>query len=168
MNNGNESKENKDSKKKNNHNKGSLNKSKEGKISSEKGDIKSKNSEQNIFFLANKNKLDISILKNILPENSNHGVCGSINLGNTCFMNSSIACLSNCIDLTIFFLSKDYLNYINNSNQNGLEGKLAYTVFGFLKDYWKTDKKNGNPSDLISLIAQKNQKYANLEQQDAN
>ena len=168
MNNGNESKENKDSKKKINYNNGCLNKSKEGEISNEKGDIESNNSKQNISFLTNKNKIDISILKNILPENSNHGVCGSINLGNTCFMNSSIACLSNCIELTIFFLSKNYLNYINNSNQNGLEGKLAYAWYRLLKDYWKTDKKYGDPSNLINLIAQKNKKYANLEQQDAN
>jgi len=168
MNNGNESKKNKDSKKKNNYNNESLNKSKEGEISSEKGDIENNNNKQNISFLMNKNKIDISILKNILPENSNHGVCGSINLGNTCFMNSSIACLSNCLELTIFFLSKNYLNYINNSNQNGLEGKLANAWYRVLKDYWKTNKKYGNPSDLIFLIAQKNEKYANLEQQDAN
>jgi ubiquitin carboxyl-terminal hydrolase 4/11/15 len=168
MKNGNESKENKDSRKKNNHNNESLSKSKNGEISSEKGDIESNNNKQNISFITNKNKIDISILKNILPENSNHGVCGSINLGNTCFMNSSIACLSNCIELTIFFLSKEYLNYINNSNQNGLEGKLAFAWYRLLKDYWKTDKKHGNPSELISLIAQKNKKYANLEQQDAN
>ena len=50
-----------------------------------------------------KNVIDISQLKTILGPNSNHGICGSLNLGNTCFMNSSIACLSNCTELTTFF-----------------------------------------------------------------
>ena len=40
----------------------------------------------------------------------NHGKCGGRNLGNTCYMNSSIACLSNCSELTSYFLSGEY-NY---------------------------------------------------------
>ena len=36
----------------------------------------------------------------ILPQGCNHGLCGGRNLGNTCYMNSSIACLSNCYELT--------------------------------------------------------------------
>ena len=47
--------------------------------------------------------IDIKDLDNILKKGCNHGLCGSHNLGNTCYMNSSIACLSNCIELTTFF-----------------------------------------------------------------
>ena len=50
-------------------------------------------------------KIDINQLNQILGEGANHGVCGGHNLGNTCFMNSSIACLSNCTELTTYFLS---------------------------------------------------------------
>ena len=46
---------------------------------------------------------DISLLKNYLNADSSSGICGSVNLGNTCFMNSSIACISNCTELTYFF-----------------------------------------------------------------
>ena len=45
-------------------------------------------------------KYDLNDLINILNPNLNHGLCGSVNLGNTCFMNSSIACISNCSELT--------------------------------------------------------------------
>jgi hypothetical protein len=46
---------------------------------------------------------DISLLKQYLNSDSSSGICGSVNLGNTCFMNSSIACISNCFELTYFF-----------------------------------------------------------------
>ena len=47
--------------------------------------------------------IDITDLDNILKKGSNHGICGGYNLGNTSFMNSAIACLSNCMELTTFF-----------------------------------------------------------------
>ena len=124
----------------------------------------------NISFvtLNNKIKIDITKLKEILPSNNNHGLCGSKNLGNTCYMNSSIACLSNCTELTTFFLSKEFKKYINSSNKNGLKGKLANEWYKLLKNYWKTEKSSGNPSDIKSLIGKKYKKFDNYEQQDAN
>ena len=121
-----------------------------------------------ILFLKNKIKIDVKVLENILPKNSNHGLCGSENLGNTCFMNSSIACLSNCTELTTFFLSKDYRNYLNKSNKNGLKGKLADAWYKLLKSYWKTDENYGNPIEIKKLIAKKYKKFESFEQQDAN
>ena len=130
--------------------------------------MKNINENQNIPFLTNKIKIDVKVLENILPKNSNHGLCGSENLGNTCFMNSSIACLSNCTELTTFFLSKDYRNYLNKSNKNGLKGKLADAWYKLLKSYWKTDENYGNPIEIKKLIAKKYKKFESFEQQDAN
>ena len=49
--------------------------------------------------------MDISKIDEYLNSNSTRGRCGGRNLGNTCFMNSSIACLSNCTELTYYFLN---------------------------------------------------------------
>ena len=68
--------------------------------------------------------IDIKDLEKVLKKGSNHGVCGGHNLGNTCFMNSSIACLSNCTELTTYFLTGKYKSDINTKNKEGL-GKIS-------------------------------------------
>ena len=130
-----------------------------------KNEISEKNS---IPFISKKINIDITQLKSILSPNNNHGLCGSDNLGNTCYMNSSIACLSNCLELTTFFLSKEFKNYKNTSNSNGLNGKLAQEWYSLLKDYWKSNKSHGNPKNIKNLVAKKDKKFEDYEQQDAN
>ena len=49
-------------------------------------------------------------LKNIKYEGN--GLTGLQNIGNTCFMNSGIQCLSNTIELTKYFLSNDFIKDI--------------------------------------------------------
>ena len=53
-----------------------------------------KESESNNKSTFTRTIIDIKELDKVLKKGSNHGVCGGHNLGNTCFMNSSIACLS--------------------------------------------------------------------------
>lgn len=48
---------------------------------------------------------------------SNQGLTGLMNLGNTCYMNSAIQCLSNTPELTEYFLSKEYLENLDKSHK---------------------------------------------------
>ena len=113
-------------------------------------------------------KYDLNDLINILNPNLNHGLCGSVNLGNTCFMNSSIACISNCSELTYYFLSKKFINDINKSNRDGAGGQLAKAWYELLCYYWNSKYSSGNPRSIKSIVASKNRKFSGYQQQDSN
>ena len=111
---------------------------------------------------------DLEKFKNDLDFNNNHGLCGSINLGNTCFMNSSIACLSNCSELTEYFLRQKYVNDINEDNRDGAEGELAEEWYNLLGNYWLTKHTVGNPKNIKIIVGSKNRKFSGYNQQDSN
>ena len=112
--------------------------------------------------------VDIHDLDYLLKKDVNHGVCGGHNLGNTCYMNSSIACLSNCSELTAYFLTGKFKQSINKKNKQGLQGKLANAWYDLLKDYWEKKTRAGNPSTVKSTVAKKVKKFGGFGQQDSN
>ena len=120
------------------------------------------------FSLYTRRIIDISKITNFLNEDSSHGVCGSHNLGNTCFMNSSIACLSNCTELTYYFLSGEYKKDINRENKLGMGGALAESWAELLHDYWVGSQHVGNPRDLKQTFGNKIKRFSGYNQQDSN
>jgi len=113
-------------------------------------------------------KIDINQLDKILGSGANHGVCGGHNLGNTCFMNSSIACLSNCTELTTYFLSGEFKNDINTNNSEGARGNLAKSWYELLEEYWNSSAHTGNPGGVKSVVGRKVRKFSGYSQQDSN
>ena len=112
--------------------------------------------------------IDVNDLKNILKKGANHGVCGGHNLGNTCFMNSSIACLSNCTELTTYFLTGKFEKNINRNNREGLQGRLAEAWHDLLEEYWNSGARTGDPREVKSTVAMKVRKFGGYAQQDSN
>ena len=92
--------------------------------------------------------MDISKINEYLNDNSSRGQIGGYNLGNTCFMNSSIACISNCTELTYYFLKGDYLKDINEENTLGMRGEVAREWGKLLESYWVKNTSVGDPSDF--------------------
>ena len=112
--------------------------------------------------------MNISKINEYLKEDSSKGKCGGRNLGNTCFMNSSIACLSNCTELTYYFLKGDYKKDINEENNLGMRGALANSWGELLHQYWVEDTRVGDPSDFKDTIGRKAVRFRGYGQQDSN
>ncbi|RWS25287.1 hypothetical protein B4U80_07359 [Leptotrombidium deliense] len=95
------------------------------------------------------------------------GYTGLDNLGNTCFMNSVIQCLSNTEELRDYFMSNHFKDDINENNPLGTGGSMAISFAVLLKHLWSGQHLSYSPSKLKSLMGEKISQFSGFAQQDA-
>jgi ubiquitin C-terminal hydrolase len=95
------------------------------------------------------------------------GRVGLKNLGNTCYMNSGLQCLSNTREMTEYFMKADFKSHINYSNPLGTKGNLACTYAELIREIWTGNSEAVSPFKLKKIIGNFATQFAGFGQQDS-
>ena len=106
-------------------------------------------------------------LKDILQENKNCGIVGLYNMGNTCYFNSALQCLSNTEDLTKYFLIKYFRKEINNGSSLGSKGFISEEYYKLIYEMWNGENGKLVPKEFRINFCRKTGLFLNSEQQDS-
>ena len=92
---------------------------------------------------------------------------GLANLGNTCFMNSTLQCLAHTTPLQRYFLTGDYDRDLNKDNPLGTGGELATQFAQLLGELWNQRQAVVYPRNFKYTLGQHAEQFMGYDQHDS-
>lgn len=98
-----------------------------------------------------------------------YGACGLTNLGNTCYVNAAIQCISYLPLLRSYLLSAQYKTSgdLNKDNPLGTGGKLLEEFAELLRILWSAKVGEKSPARFRTQLGKINAQFSGGDQQDA-
>ncbi|EGR34270.1 ubiquitin carboxyl-terminal hydrolase family protein, putative [Ichthyophthirius multifiliis] len=92
------------------------------------------------------------------------GKVGLINLGNTCYINAAIQCLSNLQPLCDYIMQHNEDKEINFNNKLGSQGLIVKAFSNLIRLIWNTDEKYIKPDEFFKVLSYCSKEVKKIQQ----